>query len=249
MEVHHPSHIAHKKKWTEYILEFLMLFFAVFLGFLAENLREEYIEEHRGQQFMESLTHDLKLDTAYLNASITEQNHRILAVDSVLDYFNKNRNEKKVSLGVMKQMRRTTWDQVFIHHSSTIDQLNNSGGMRLIHNRPVVDTIQSYYQQVRRASARREEHDNNRQNGLAFIQKIVDGYDNINYYNILYEGENPLNDSMKISIDSDNLNEYLNFLITQKRSTINDKKMNLVLKEKAIRLIALIKKVFQIKNE
>ena len=41
MEVHkHPHHVTHKKKWGEYILEFLMLFLAVFLGFLAENLRE-----------------------------------------------------------------------------------------------------------------------------------------------------------------------------------------------------------------
>ena len=40
MEVHHPHHVTHKKKWGEYLLEFLMLFLAVFLGFLAENWRE-----------------------------------------------------------------------------------------------------------------------------------------------------------------------------------------------------------------
>lgn len=41
MEVHkHPHHVTHKKKWGEYFLEFLMLFLAVFLGFLAENFRE-----------------------------------------------------------------------------------------------------------------------------------------------------------------------------------------------------------------
>ena len=31
MEVHkHPHHATHKKKWTEYLLEFFMLFLAVF---------------------------------------------------------------------------------------------------------------------------------------------------------------------------------------------------------------------------
>ncbi len=40
MEVHHPHHPTHKKKWAEYIIEFVMLFAAVTLGFLAENLRE-----------------------------------------------------------------------------------------------------------------------------------------------------------------------------------------------------------------
>jgi hypothetical protein len=33
METHHPHHVTHKKKWTEYLLEFFMLFLAVFLSF------------------------------------------------------------------------------------------------------------------------------------------------------------------------------------------------------------------------
>lgn len=40
MEVHHPHHPTHKKKWSEYIIEFVMLFTAVTLGFIAENIRE-----------------------------------------------------------------------------------------------------------------------------------------------------------------------------------------------------------------
>ena len=44
MEVHkHPHHVTHKKKWPEYLLEFLMLFLAVFLGFVAENIRENNV--------------------------------------------------------------------------------------------------------------------------------------------------------------------------------------------------------------
>jgi len=36
MEVHHHSH-AKRKKWTQYLWEFLMLFVAVFCGFLEEK--------------------------------------------------------------------------------------------------------------------------------------------------------------------------------------------------------------------
>ncbi len=36
MEVHHHGHVHEKKKWKEYLFQFLMLFPAVFLGFLAE---------------------------------------------------------------------------------------------------------------------------------------------------------------------------------------------------------------------
>ena len=41
MEVHHHPDLHHeKKKWKEYFLEFLMIFLAVTLGFIAENIRE-----------------------------------------------------------------------------------------------------------------------------------------------------------------------------------------------------------------
>jgi hypothetical protein len=44
MEVHkHPHHVTHKKKWGEYLLEFFMLFLAVFLGFVAENFEKEQL--------------------------------------------------------------------------------------------------------------------------------------------------------------------------------------------------------------
>ena len=37
MEVHSHTH-SPRKKWTHYFWEFLMLFLAVFCGFLAENI-------------------------------------------------------------------------------------------------------------------------------------------------------------------------------------------------------------------
>ena len=40
MEVHHHPDLHHKpKKWKEYFLEFLMIFLAVTMGFIAENIR------------------------------------------------------------------------------------------------------------------------------------------------------------------------------------------------------------------
>ena len=53
MEIHHHAHGSDpdsstssghrgRKKWTHYFWEFLMLFLAVFCGFLAENQREHF---------------------------------------------------------------------------------------------------------------------------------------------------------------------------------------------------------------
>ena len=65
MEVHHHSH--HPKKWKEYISEFLMLFLAVSLGFLAENLREEQIIEHQTESVIAQLRLELMQDTTQLS--------------------------------------------------------------------------------------------------------------------------------------------------------------------------------------
>jgi len=53
MEVHAHSH-TERKKFTHYLWEFLMLFLAVFCGFLAENLREHIIEHKRARAYAES---------------------------------------------------------------------------------------------------------------------------------------------------------------------------------------------------
>ena len=46
MEVHHHPDLHHnKKKGKEYFLEFLMIFLAVCMGFIAENVREHFTEE------------------------------------------------------------------------------------------------------------------------------------------------------------------------------------------------------------
>ena len=51
MEVHHKHHVP--KNWKEYITEFFMLFAAVSIGFLAENIREHQIEQNRASEFID----------------------------------------------------------------------------------------------------------------------------------------------------------------------------------------------------
>src|SRR6476660_6301531 len=93
MEVHkHPLHVTHKKKWSEYLLEFFMLFLTVFLGFIAENIREHIVENERGKQYMESLLVDLQNDTASFNAGFPLKDERIAAIDSVFLFFEQNPN-------------------------------------------------------------------------------------------------------------------------------------------------------------
>src|SRR5687768_8959793 len=69
MEIHTHSHTA-RRKWTHYFWEFLMLFLAVFCGFLAEYQLEHKIEKEKGRQYIESIYEDLKEDTVSLANTI-----------------------------------------------------------------------------------------------------------------------------------------------------------------------------------
>src|ERR1700730_277299 len=64
MEVHHLPQLDHKPKpWKEYLLEGLMIFIAVMLGFFAENIREDITNNEHVRQLTSQLVKDLKTDT------------------------------------------------------------------------------------------------------------------------------------------------------------------------------------------
>jgi hypothetical protein len=66
MEVHHHPDLHHrKKKFKEYLLEFFMIFLAVTMGFIAENVREGIGDREKERHYVESLVNNLKDDTAF----------------------------------------------------------------------------------------------------------------------------------------------------------------------------------------
>ena len=71
MEVHHHAHDPaaphHKKNWKSYFWEFLMLFLAVFCGFLAEYQLEHKIERDREKAYMKGIVENLQYDIIRCN--------------------------------------------------------------------------------------------------------------------------------------------------------------------------------------
>ena len=88
MEVHHHAHDPaaphHKKNWKSYFWEFLMLFLAVFCGFLAEYKLEHVIEHQRELKYVKSLIQDLKADTASLQHYVTLRKEKRMMMDSLV---------------------------------------------------------------------------------------------------------------------------------------------------------------------
>jgi hypothetical protein len=83
MEVHAHTHTA-RKKWTHYLWEFLMLFLAVFCGFLAENQREHYVESQREKQYAAELYAEFFADSI----AVADKIKLRLDKEKDMDYLN-----------------------------------------------------------------------------------------------------------------------------------------------------------------
>ena len=145
MEVHHHSHTA-RKKWTHYLWEFLMLFLAVFCGFLAENQREHMIEHQREKKYIISLVKDVELDINSLHEASGLRKKHINYFDSLL-YLLKNYNDSYLN-DIYFYARHAGRSTTFQYHDRTIAQLKSSGSLRLIRNNKASDSITIYDNEV-----------------------------------------------------------------------------------------------------
>jgi hypothetical protein len=142
MEVHHHPN-AEKKKFKEYFLEFLMIFLAVTMGFIAENLREHFVERKREKEYMVSLVRDLHSDITRVNIRLNFNSEDISMADSIFILFEKG--DYQNTSGTMYYLaRRLSLRNFFRPNDGTTQQLNYAGGLRLIQNERVVDSIQAY---------------------------------------------------------------------------------------------------------
>jgi hypothetical protein len=251
MEVHHHPHPAHgKKNWKSYFWEFLMLFLAVFCGFLAEYKLEHVIEQNREKQYMQSFIYDLQNDTTNLNYGFPLKVQRINAIDSVFLFYEMNPAVVKIPGKVYRHMQRTLWDRHYRRNSTTIDQLKNAGGMRLIQKKIIADSIAAYDLQWIRAEFLREAYITNQEKGKECIGKIINANDLLPKFRNNSTGKSlaaEITDSLTIRINPAYMNEYLNFLNWQKTTTIQDKQGYQAIEQSAERLIDLIKKEYHLK--
>ena len=169
MEVHHSHHVAHKKKWTEYLLEFLMLFLAVFLGFLAEYYLEHKIEHNREKQFMISMVEDLAIDTTGLKRNIFNIEEAKRYSDSVIIFLNSFKPSSAIPISFNNQITIAQQRLRLTITDRTSTQLKNAGGMRLIQNKRVADTIVRYWKQIENSHGSLERYLSVRETGRALM--------------------------------------------------------------------------------
>ena len=146
MEVHAHTHTA-RKKWTHYLWEFLMLFLAVFCGFLAEYQLEHKIEKDRANEFAVMLINDLKKDTAAIKFHIKFRQTIYKNADSLmtmLKYDSFESSQEKIA----KHFTVINDRRVLEANRGTIDQLKHSGSLRYFKNKQLTNELMSYYNKL-----------------------------------------------------------------------------------------------------
>ncbi len=139
MEVHHHSH--HPKKWKEYITEFLMLFLAVSLGFMAENIREHQIEKQREIAYLQNVHKDLKLDLANIDSVMYQNVVRLNALDT---FFSSMKKGTLTNEDVYYYSRNLGLRSTFESSHVGLDQIKSAGGLRMVKVDEIVSGIQEY---------------------------------------------------------------------------------------------------------
>ncbi|HEY6062904.1 MAG TPA: hypothetical protein VIV35_04815 [Chitinophagaceae bacterium] len=151
MELHahtsDPDNHRGRKKWTHYLWEFLMLFLAVFCGFLAENIRENSVERHREKQFIQSYLEDLKTDTATISRNILFRKQKGEQLDSLMLLLG-SQKIKGYESDLYYLGRTLVRTNRFQSADGTITQLKSSGSLRLIRNEQAADSMMSYQKLV-----------------------------------------------------------------------------------------------------
>ena len=240
MDVHHHSHTA-RKKWTHYFWEFLMLFLAVFCGFLAEYQLEHKIEREKGKQYVSSFYEDLKVDTSTLTGIIKEYKRKVEVLNGASVCFDSLETQKELFDPCIANL---VWYSDgfpdFVYADRTLTQLKNAGGLRLL-KQADADSVLVYDKMLRNFSLQE-------QTGFQGIQNRVRDaiVPLLNYKNLRLKKADPLVPFL-FTANPEFINRYFVLIEGYKNSCVNNIEKLSQLKEKANSLIEYFKKKYHLK--
>ena len=224
-----------------------MLFLAVFCGFLAEYQLEHTIERDREKLYIKSMIEDLVVDTTNLSDVIAEFDQLTLRMDTVLRMY------PKLKKGYNDTLQRNLSTVVgfpdFIYTDRTMQQLKNSGDMRLIKNKVAAQGIMNYDSKVRDIITIDQPS----------LQLVLEKY--IRFWNELIDLEAIENDKAILSISAIEKNDK-NYLLKSDKASLGNlnntvrefrfvaesivKPKEIILNDEASQLILLLKKEYHL---
>ncbi len=244
MEVHHPHHPTHKKKWSEYIIEFVMLFAAVTLGFLAENLREHQIMNHRVEQNKIAILKDLQTDSADIAAVIAIEDSCIKRYNRINNYLYLAKTNRISQAQLIDSIKNTpqfiAYSTTLYMNNSSFKNMQSSGLLSYLEDGELKNALANYYEvNFKSIEAANEFFD---QVGIVFnnyfpigLGKLIRDYQKFSNEYELNNSETYENFMLSLNKAKNDLNsdefiyevqKYYNYIFIYRTSLLNAKKSN-----------------------
>jgi hypothetical protein len=186
-----------------------MLFLAVFCGFMADNWREQLSENQREKTYIKSIIEDIKSDTLESGKTISRLKLIHSGIDSVLIALT-TAEVLENSNSVYGIWTRNLGLEVFVSNDRTIQQLKNSGDLRLIRNKNVSDRIMKYDQTIKKYTTQSD--------------MMYTAMTNMTYYSQLFDfislGKNPDKPVPLTDLGKKNINQAYSHLDLWNRAMI-----------------------------
>ena len=173
MEVHHHAHTS-RKKWTHYFWEFLMLFFAVFCGFLAEYQLEHKIERDRAKQFLQSMHVDVQTNIKILDSLLKQDEIIVANHDSLVNWL--LLDSATIDRSAFARKMGAVWIRNYLFRKETYDQMKASGALRYVGNIEFLKKMMDYERINNFAQNRNQEFERKYYTEL-FIPALYKAYD------------------------------------------------------------------------
>ena len=177
MEVHHHPDLHHKRKrFREYVLEFLMIFLAVTMGFFAESIREHYVEVRNTRQYLQTFKQELVINKRVFVRTDSIYETIVPSQDSIIRiFFEKRENQDLHLMGrLLRRVKRVLYLAI---DKAAYQQMVNSGGLKNLDNQTLKDSMSTYIGQIETFEAYNSIVSNSRGNALPEIIKLEDQHD------------------------------------------------------------------------
>lgn len=148
MEVHHHPQLDHgPKPIKEYLLEGFMIFIAVMMGFIAENIREGIDNNEQVGQLTAQLVQDMKTDTAKLHGIYSQETLILKSNDTLFNLL-----EQPLATVNTREIQRlaiashSMWP--FHPSGGAIGAIKNELHLKQFSNSKIIDLIAKYEEHI-----------------------------------------------------------------------------------------------------
>lgn len=120
------------KRWRKYFFEFILIFLAVFLGFLADNIREEYFERQQAVELARSFYEELKNDSIAATLRVEGRIKKEKAIEYMVTFFRDSSltiSSKDLAVNFLWATTVRT-PVIFTPRTVVLEQLKSSGSIR-----------------------------------------------------------------------------------------------------------------------